>query len=102
MKTLTSVLALALVLGGGTVTATLAGGPKAGANIDTNTVSTAAQTIDGKLLKIDGDFYVIEDLNGKQARLHISKNTKLVNGKKKPGDVIRAEVNKSGHILSIQ
>ena len=44
----------------------------------------------------------IEDLNGKQARLHVSKDTKLVNGEKKPGDVIRAEVNKTGHILSIQ
>ena len=102
MKTLTSVLALVLVLGGGTLTIALAGNAKAGSSIDTNTASTAAQTIDGTLLKIDGDFYAIEDLNGKQARLHVSKDTKLVNGEKKPGDVIRAEVNKSGHILSIQ
>lgn len=79
-----------------------AGGAKGSSLIDTTPASTTTQTIDGKLLKIDGDFYVIEDLNGKQARLQVNKETKQLSGQKKPGDSVRAEINRNGQILSIQ
>ena len=64
--------------------------------------SEAFQTLDGKLLKVDGDYYIIEDFTGKEKRLHVSKETMLLNGPKQPGDLVRVEVTKSGHAISIQ
>jgi hypothetical protein len=62
----------------------------------------AFQTVDGKLNKIDGSIYVVEDYTGKEMRLYVSKDTKKLKGEKKPGDLIRAEITKGGHANSIQ
>lgn len=102
MKNIFRICALTIALVSGFFSLCLAGGPNTGRSISTNTASTSAQIIDGILLKVDGDFYIIEDQNGKQARLLIGKNTKHLNGIKKPGDLIRAEISKSGQVLSIQ
>ena len=68
---------------------------------DLNTLpsSSAFQTLDGKLLKIDGEYYVIKDFTGNEKRLHVSKETVMLNGPKKPGDSVRAEITKSGDDL---
>lgn len=62
----------------------------------------AARTVDGTLLKIDGEFYVVQDPAGKEVRLHVSEDTKQLGGKKQPGDKIRAEATEDGHAISIQ
>lgn len=64
--------------------------------------SNAFETLDGKLLKIDGEFYVIQDFTGKEKRLHVSEETVMLSGPKKPGDSVRAEITKGGHAISIQ
>ena len=50
------------------------------------------ETLDGKLLKIEGKFYVVEDLMGKRHRLRLSNHATLLNGPKKPGDTVRLEI----------
>ena len=54
--------------------------------------AVALQTLDGKLVSIEGNFYVIEDRAGKQHRLRLSNHATLLKGPKKPGDVIQLEV----------
>ncbi len=93
-------LALAALLGFSPMAFVYAGESGSGMNVETK--SAPWQTLDGKLMKIDGEFYVIEDYNGKEFRLHVSKETKQLGDAKKPGDKIRAEITKSGHALSIQ
>lgn len=70
--------------------------------LQTKPGSMAFQTIDGKLLKVEGETYVIEDMNGKEHRLHVSQTTVMLNGPKRPGDRLRAEVSRSGEAISIQ
>ncbi len=62
----------------------------------------AFQTIDGKVQKIDGDVYTVEDYNGNQIRLVVGKETKKLRGPKKVGDTVRAEVTRGGFANSIQ
>ena len=41
------------------------------------TESPILKTIEGDLLKIDGEFYVVKDMAGKEIRLHADKTTVL-------------------------
>ena len=105
MKTTIAILTAVLALGVGALTNTQAG--KLGEQMtetDLNTLpsSNAFQTLAGKLLKIDGEYYVIQDFDGNEKRLHVSKETVMLSGPKKPGDPVRAEITKSGHAISIQ
>ena len=38
------------------------------------------QTVNGDLLKIDGEFYVLHDMTGKEIRLHVDQDTKTDGG----------------------
>lgn len=105
MKATITILTFLLALGFGAFFTVQAG--KMGEQItesDLNILpsSNAFQTLDGKLLKIDGEYYVIQDFTGKEKRLHVSKETVMLSGPKKPGDLVRAEITKSGHAISIQ
>ncbi len=105
MKTTISILTLLLTLGFGALLNAQAG--KLGEQMsetDLNSLPTTStfQTLDGKLVQIDGEYYVIKDFTGKEKRLHVSKETVMLNGPKKPGDSVRAEITKSGHAISIQ
>ena len=111
MKWLTGLVAVTFVLGFTYVTLTFAGGgPRSETKTDTMSdtqIQTAPSTIApqrvaGKLLKIDGEFYVVEDMTGKQVRLHVNDETQQMGSPKKPGDTILAEVTKSGHAVSIR
>ncbi len=62
----------------------------------------AYRTIDGKVHKIDGDIFVVEDYNGNEIRVYVGKDTKKLRGQKKVGDTIRAEVTHGGFANSIQ
>jgi uncharacterized protein YdeI (BOF family) len=49
------------------------------------------QTIEGEVLLINSDHYVIRDLSGREVRLHIDKSTQL-DGNLTPGDKVVARV----------
>jgi hypothetical protein len=55
----------------------------------------------GDLLKIEGEFYVVKDASGKEVRLHVNKDTKVV-GNIKAGDKIEAQATDKGHAASIK
>jgi hypothetical protein len=63
--------------------------------------STPAYTLEGDLLKVDGDFLTITGEGGKEVRLQTGKDTKLT-GSHKVGDRIRAEYTPDGQVLSIK
>lgn len=105
MKPVVATLIFLLTIGVAFVLHSQAGGPMdkmSERDLGTQESSTAFQTLDGKLLKIDGEYYVIEDHSGNQKRLHVSKDTLLLTGPKQPGDPVRVEITKNGHAISIQ
>jgi hypothetical protein len=56
--------------------------------------------VKGTLLKIDGEYYVIKDNDGKQVRVHVDKSTKL--DKVVEGDKVKAYVTDEGHVTTLQ
>jgi len=62
----------------------------------------AWKTIGGTLKYIKGDVYTVEDYEGNQVQLHVSRETKHLRGNKKVGDRVRAEITHSGFVNSIQ
>lgn len=62
----------------------------------------AWKTIGGTIKHIKGDVYTVEDYEGNQFRLYISRETKQLRGTKKVGDRVRAEITHSGFANSIQ
>jgi hypothetical protein len=67
---------------------------------DTTPITPGPQTVQGDVLKIEGDSYVVKDMRGKEIRLHVDKTTAL-EGSFKAGDKIEAQVTEKGHALSI-
>ena len=63
--------------------------------------ASAPKTVKGDLLKIDGEFYVVHDLKGKEIRLHVDQTTKLEGGAFKTGDKVEAQVTEKGHAVSM-
>jgi uncharacterized protein YdeI (BOF family) len=49
------------------------------------------QTIEGEILRIHSDSYILRDLSGRDVRLHVDKSTKL-DGNLAPGDKVVARV----------
>lgn len=62
----------------------------------------AWKTIGGTITRIKGDAYTVEDYEGNQVQLYISRETKLLRGHKKVGDRVRAEITRDGFANSIQ
>lgn len=62
----------------------------------------AWKTIGGTLKHIKGDVYTVEDYEGNQVQLHVSRETKQLQGHKKVGDRVRAEITHGGFANSIQ
>ena len=56
--------------------------------------------VKGTLMKIDGEYYVVKDTDGKQHRLHVDKSTKL--DKVVEGDMVKAYVTDKGHVTTLQ
>ena len=72
--------------------------------IETTPATRDVLVVEGELVKIDGEFYVVKHpTSGKQLRLHVDKETVFLADAKKPGDSIRAQVNiNNGHALTIR
>ena len=64
-------------------------------------VAPSTQTIKGDLLKIDGEFYVVKDMAGKEIRLHVDKTT-VLEGVIKTGDKVEAQATEKNHAASIK
>jgi hypothetical protein len=60
-----------------------------------------AYTLEGDLLKVDGEFYTVKDIAGKEVKLHVNKETTM-EGSYKIGERIVAEMTPEGHALSIK
>ena len=92
MKKLIGLIVLAVVLSFGMAAMTYAADQP---------MAAGSQTIQGDLLKIEGEFYVVKDAAGQEVRLHVDKTTKL-EGALKAGDKIEAQATDKGHAVSIK
>ncbi len=90
MKKLLSILALLCVFGLPT-TSVVHSAP---------TIKESVQLVQGTLMEIDGSFYVIKDLAGKEQRVHVDKSTIII-GKVQPGAQAKAQLSKDGHASAI-
>ena len=62
----------------------------------------AWKTIGGTVTRIKGDTYTVEDYEGNQVHLYVSRETKHLRGQKKVGDRVRAAITRDGFANSIQ
>jgi hypothetical protein len=65
------------------------------------TESPTPKTVKGDLLKIEGEFYVVKEMSGKEIRLHVDKTTAL-DGAIKVGDKVEAQATEKNHAASIK
>jgi hypothetical protein len=73
-----------------------------GKSLQATPSSTGSNILEGKLLKIEGDFWMVKDLSGNQHQIHIGAETKLPQSPKQTGDSIQAVVRKDGYASFIQ
>ncbi|HMS82712.1 MAG TPA: hypothetical protein PKD12_03570 [Nitrospira sp.] len=62
----------------------------------------AWKTISGTIKTMKGDLYIVEDYEGNQLRVYVSRDTKRLRGPNKVGDLVRAEITRDGFANSIQ
>lgn len=62
----------------------------------------AWKTIGGTVTHIKGEVYTVEDYDGNQVQLYVSRETKRLRGQKKVGDRVRIEITRDGFANSIQ
>lgn len=91
MKSLIVPTVLAVILSFGMATLTYAAGEMA----------APSQTVNGDVLKIEGEFYTVHDMAGHEVRVHVDKTTKL-EGTFKAGDKVAAQVTNESHVLSMR
>jgi uncharacterized protein YdeI (BOF family) len=92
MKKLIGLFVFAMILSAGMASLSYAAGDMA---------APSTQTINGDLLKIDGEFYVVKDMSGKEIRLHVDKTTTL-EGTIKAGDKVEAQATEKNHAVAIK
>jgi hypothetical protein len=92
MKKLIGPFMFAMILGVGMASLSFAAGDMA---------APSTQTVNGDLLKIDGEFYVVKDMAGKEVRLHVDKTSQL-DGTFKAGGKIEAQATDKNHAGSIK
>jgi len=92
MKKLIGLFIFAVIIGVGMASYSYAAG-------DMTALST--QTVSGDLLKVDGEFYVVKEMSGKEIRLHVDKTTTL-DGAIKVGDKVEAQATEKNHAVSIR
>jgi hypothetical protein len=67
------------------------------------TASGAGQTLKGDILYIEGEYLVVKEVSGRESRVHVNGETKLVGvaGKLKAGDKIEATLTPEGHATTV-
>ena|SRR5215217_8042443 len=65
--------------------------------------STGGQTVRGDILYIDGEYLVVKEISGRESRVHVNGETKLIGvaGKLKSGDKIEATLTPEGHATTV-
>ena len=92
MKKLIGLFIFAMILGVGMASYSYAAGDMA---------APSSQTVKGDLLKIDGEFYVVKEMSGKEIRLHVDK-TSTLDGSINVGEKVEAQATEKNHALSIR
>jgi DNA-binding sugar fermentation-stimulating protein len=64
-------------------------------------MTAPSETVNGDVLKIEGEFYTVHDTAGHEVRLHVDKTTQL-EGTFKAGDKVEAQATDKGHALSMR
>ena len=66
------------------------------------TSSSPSETVRGRIMKIDGQNYVVQDRSGREIKLHVDSNTMMMDGTKlQEGDTITADVTAKGQATYI-
>ncbi len=92
MKKLIGLFVFALVLSVGIASLSYAAGDMA---------APSTQMVNGDLLKIDGEFYVVKEMSGKEIRLHVDKTTTL-DSSINVGEKVEAQTTEKNHAVSIR
>jgi hypothetical protein len=64
-------------------------------------VPQGGRTIQGEVLRVEGDDYIVKEGDGKEVRLHIDETTKMSDRAIKEGTPVTAVVNDQNHAMSI-
>jgi hypothetical protein len=61
-------------------------------------------TVKGMLMRVDGEYYWLEDADGKEIRLHVDSSTKREDKFKIiiTGDQVKADITDNGHATTLQ
>jgi hypothetical protein len=104
MKTLVSLsrfVAIILILGFSSLPFAFAGDPMSDKEAKPTLKERIKEdTVKGDLLRIEGEYYVIRDSDGKEVRLHVDHSTKL--DKVMPGDKVKGYITEKGHATTLQ
>jgi hypothetical protein len=66
------------------------------------TSSSPSETVRGRIMKVDGQNYVVQDRSGREIKLHVDSNTMMMDGTKlQEGDTITADVTAKGQATYI-
>lgn len=80
-----------------TLTIVLAVAAAASESLGQGLNASPSQTIRGQIKKVEGETYVIQDMSGKEVRLHVDGNTMMMDGTQlREGDTITADVTAKG------
>jgi hypothetical protein len=93
MKKLIGLFVFAMALSAGMVTLSYAAGDMA---------EPGPKTINGDLLKIEGEFYTVHDKSGHEVRLHVDKTTKLDGMPFIAGEKVEVQATDKNHAVSIK
>lgn len=64
-------------------------------------LSSNTKIVKGEILQIEGPYYKVKDRSGSEIRLHVDKNTTMMDGGVQVGDHIVADVTPQGHAAFI-
>ena len=92
MKQLISLFVFSMIFSVGMISLSYAAADRA---------TSTPQTVIGDLLKINGEFYVVKDMTGKEIRLHVDKTT-TQDGAIKVGDKVEAQATEENQAASIK
>jgi hypothetical protein len=93
MKKLIGLFVFAMILSAGMVTLSYAAGDMA---------EPGSKTVNGDLLKIEGEFYTVHDKSGHEVRLHVDKTTKLDGMPFIAGEKVEVQATDKNHAVSMR
>lgn len=74
--------------------------PTINEHLTQDTITSTLTRKEGTLMRKEGEYYFIEDTDGKVHKIHVDKSTKL--DKVITGDLVKAYVTDKGHTTTLQ